>query len=284
MGSLFRRISLLVLAGIFILFLTLFVQGIWTGLLVANLKTSPRVPWAIVAMAALLWLIWQYLNGKWWPRSTAEARRRDLRARTLSGQVFGWAVLAGLLSIVALAGFWIVLFQLGKVRGHTLPDFSKYPLLTVILVLVMASLVGAIVEEAGFRGYFQSLLERDANGPAAILIAAVVLAPGHALTQGFAWPILLFYLIVDVMLGVTARLTKSILPGIIVHTIGLLTFFTLVWPNDAARRLNAGDGADMWFWIHCLQTIIFAALAILAFKRLAKIRWRSGEFPIANDA
>jgi membrane protease YdiL (CAAX protease family) len=185
--------------------------------------------------------------------------------------VFGWAVLAGILSIVALAGFWIVLFQLAQIRGNALPDFSKYPLLTVALVLVMASLVGAVAEEAGFRGYFQGLLEREVSGPAAILIAAVVLAPGHALTQGFAWPILIFYLIVDLMLGMTARLTRSIIPGIVVHATGLLTFFTLVWPNDATRRWSAGAGPDMWFWIHCLQAIIFAAFAILAFRRLAKV-------------
>jgi len=59
------------------------------------------------------------------------------------------------------------------------------------------------------------------------------------------WPTLVFYLFVDLMLGVMVNLTKSIRPGILVHAIGLLTFFTLVWPNDAARRLignGAGDG------------------------------------------
>ena len=73
------------------------------------------------------------------------------------------------------------------------------------------------------------------------------------------------------MLGVMAYLTKSILPGIVVHAIGLLTFFTLVWPNDAARRLTVKDGVDIWLWIHIAQTVIFAALAIMAFKRLAKV-------------
>ena len=270
MRSLFRRISLLVWSGILILVLTLFIQGIWAGLLITNLRASTKLPWSIVAMALLLWSMWQYLNGKWWPRSTAEARHRNLRAKPLLSRVFGWAVLAGLLSIVSLAGFWIVLFQLANVRGNTLPDFSKYPILTVALMLVMASLVGAVVEEAGFRGYFQSLLEREVSGTPAILIASLVLAPGHALTQGLAWPILLFYLFVDVILGVTAYLTKSILPGIVVHAIGLLTFFTLVWPYDAARRLSAKGDADVWLWIHCVQAIIFAALAILAFKVLAK--------------
>jgi hypothetical protein len=46
--------------------------------------------------------MWQYLNGKWWPRSTSAARRRYLRANPVSGQVFAAALLAGVLSIVAL--------------------------------------------------------------------------------------------------------------------------------------------------------------------------------------
>jgi hypothetical protein len=85
------------------------------------------------------------------------------------------------------------------------------------------------------------------------------------------WPTLLFYFFVDVMFGVTAYLTKSILPGIAVHTIGLLTFFTLVWPHDAARRLVSEGGADTWFWLHVVQVLIFTPLAILAFRRLAQV-------------
>jgi len=51
--------------------------------------------------------------------------------------------------------------------------------MTMALMLVMASVVGAVTEEAGFRGYFQGRLERTINGPAAILIASVVMAPAQ---------------------------------------------------------------------------------------------------------
>lgn len=271
MRSLSRRILTMVGFGILALFLTIFVQGIWSILLITNLTTSPTIPWAVIVMALLLWLIWQYVNGRWGPASTSEARRRYLRARPISREIFTWALVAGMLSIVALTGFWIVLCQLVKVPGNTLPNFSNYPLLTVVCVLVMASIVGAVTEEAGFRGYLQVVLEREVGGLAAIVIAALAIAPGHGLTQGFVWPTLLFYFFVDVMFGVTAYLTKSILPGIAVHTIGLLTFFTLVWPHDAARHLVSKGGADIWFWIHIVQVLIFTPLAILAFRRLAQV-------------
>ncbi len=172
---------------------------------------------------------------------------------------------------MALTGLWIVLFQLAKAPGNAQPSFSGYPPLTVALVLVTASVVGAVSEEAGIRGYLQVFLEREVGGPAAIVIASLVIAPGHGLTQGFVWSTLLFYFFVDVMFGVTAYLTNSIVPGIVVHTIGLLTFFTVVWPHDPARGLVADGGADARFWIHTAQAIIFSALAILAFRHLQKV-------------
>src|SRR5215813_5674120 len=108
-------------------------------------------------MAVLLFALWTYLNGAWGPQRTADTRRRHLRARLVSRRVFVWALVAGLLAIVSLSGLWIVLFQLFNLAGTctgALLDYSKYPPLTVALVLVMAALVGAISEEAGIRGYF----------------------------------------------------------------------------------------------------------------------------------
>lgn len=267
------RIPVLIGFGLLALVLTLLVGGVWSALLVANLAISPAIPWSVATMAVLLLVLWTYLNGSWGPRRTAEARRRHLRAKPVSRHVFVWALVAGLLAIVSLSGLWIVLFQLFNLAGtraSTLSDYSKYPPLTVALVLVMASLVGAISEEAGIRGYFQGTLEGSFGGVAAIIIAAVVIAPGHGLTQGFVLPTLIFYLCVDTMFGAIAYLTHSILPGIVVHTLGLLTFFTLVWPGDALRQTLGGGDSSTWFRIHLAQTIIFAALAILAFSRLAR--------------
>jgi hypothetical protein len=77
---------------------------------------------------------------------------------------------------------------------------------------------------------------------------------------------------VDVMLGTMAFLTQSILPGIVTHAIGLLVFFTLVWPADVIRQVVGIGTTEQWFWIHAAQTLIFAVLAILAFARLARSR------------
>jgi CAAX amino terminal protease family. len=224
-------------------------------------------------MALVLWLMWQYLGGKWWPRSTSESRRRYLRANQVSGPVLVWALLAGLLAITALAGYWIVMFQLVKMSPNVLPDFSEYPLLTSVLVIAMASLVSPITEESAFRGYCQVILEREFTGPVAVVISSVLFALAHV-THGFLWPKLLVYFLVGVVFGLTAYLAKSIIPAIPVHIIGDLIFFTLVWPHDAARRLAGEGGADKWFWTHVAQAILFTALAIPAFIRLTRITER----------
>lgn len=182
-------------------------------------------------------------------------------------------MLAGVLSIVALAGYWIVTFQLVQMPGNVLPDFSKCPMLTVVLALVMASLVSPITEESAFRGYCQMILEGEFRGAVAVLISSILFALAHV-TQGFLWPKLLVYFLAGVMFGVMAYLTGSILPGIAVHIVADLTFFALVWPYDTKRQLVWKVGADRWFWLHMLQAIIFTALAVIAFRRLASLRDR----------
>jgi hypothetical protein len=61
-----------------------------------------------------------------------------------------------------------------------------------------------------------------------------------------------------------------------------LTFFTLVWPHDSARRSVSQGGADAWFWIHVAQVLIFGLLAILAFKQLAQASDQSRAKPVTG--
>jgi membrane protease YdiL (CAAX protease family) len=274
MPAFLRQIPTVVWFGALAFVLTVVTGGVWTVLLAVNLATSAAIPWSVVVMAALLWLMWRYFGGAWGPGRTSQARKLAMRARMLPVHLFAWALVAGGLALVALVGFWIVLVQLVKLPARVLPGFSSYPLLTILLVLLMASLVSTLAEEIGFRGYFQGTLEGKVSIPAAIVIAALVIAPAHSLTQGFLWPILLWYFCADVMFGALAALTRSILPGMVIHSIGLLIFFAFIWPNDAQRPLVLESGADVWFWIHLAQIIIGAALALLAFRYLAALAKR----------
>jgi len=245
-------------------------QGAWGALVGANLAKTPAIPWSVPAMAVILWLMWRYLGGKWWPARTAEARRQDLRANRVSGAIYVWSLVAGLSAVIAIAGCWIVMFQLVKMDSiQWVPDFSKHPL-TIALAVIMASLVSPFTEEAAFRGYAQVILEREFAGPVAVTISSTYFAVAH-LNHGFFWPKLLIYFLVGVTFGTIAFLSRSTLPALPVHIIGLLAFFLLVWPNDPARSLIRDTGADHWFWIHVGQAVVFTAVSMAAFVKLAKV-------------
>jgi membrane protease YdiL (CAAX protease family) len=225
------------------------------------------VPWAVPASLALLWLGWRFAGGQPpWRRSPERQLQR--RANAVSAATFAWALAANAFSLIALAGLWILLKQLVRLPGNRLPDFSVYPLPIIVLVLGCAAIVGAVSEEVGLRGYLQSRFERFAPWPVAVGLMALIAAPGHALTQGFVWPTLLFYFLADTSYGVTAYLTNSILPGILAHAVGLFVFFLFIWPHDAARPHMSNP--DPAFWTLVAQVMAFGALTIWAFLRLAR--------------
>jgi membrane protease YdiL (CAAX protease family) len=247
----------------------------WGGLLVANVKTG-RVPWAIPAMAMVLALFWLYAGGRGQPRRTAVARRALLRARAVPARLFVWSFVAGGLSLTALAGIWIVLVRLTGFGGNpTLSGTEGLPTPVLLLFILMGSLVSPVTEEAAFRGYAQVLLERRFSPLVAVTLSSAVFALYHGPTQGFFWSKLLFFFLVGVVFGVTAYLTNSTLPALPVHVAGDLLFFLVIWPQDAARTLVSVHGPDLWFWLDAGQAVLFTALALLAFRQLARARRRS---------
>ena len=269
MVKLFHATAALAGYAVSAIVVTALTSGIWTALLLANLATTPAIPWSTPVMLLLLSLLWWALGG-WGRGAKSRATRGErLRAGPLPTSIAAWAVFAGLLWLVALASFWILLHRLVATPAPHRPDYSKLDLIMVLATLVTASISGAVSEEAGFRGYFQGALERRGLGPAAILIVALVMAPVHALTQGFAWPTLLFYLLVDGMLGSLVFITRSIRPGIAVHFIGLFVFFAFIWPHDADRRTIWAHGADSAFWLGVGLIAIFGAAGSAALVRLA---------------
>ena len=258
--------------GFAALAITLVPQGMWSALIVANLRTGATVPWSVLVMILFIVILARYLRGHWGPTRTAAIRRQSLRATVVSGEMFAWAWLAGALSIVALAGVWIVLASLVRMPGSVLPDLSQYPWWTAILALTMGMLVSPLCEQAGIWGYWQGALERQWSGPTAIIVTALVFAllPHPPAGMPFVLRVLFFFL-AGLIFSTMAYLTKSFVPALPVHGIGLLVFFTLVWPHDAGRRLVTSSGTDLWFWMHVAQVVVFVILGGWAFGRLAHL-------------
>ena len=244
----------------------------WGPLIVANLGLTPAIPWAVPAEGLALALIWAWLGGRWRPARWSGARRRLLRSRMVSPAAFAWAAVAGALSLVGLAGFWIVLVRMTGAGGNpTLPSAAAYPAIAVVAVILGASLVSPLTEEAAFRGYGQVLLERRFPPVAAVALSSLFFALYHGPTQGFQPSKIAFYFTVGVVFGTIAYLTGSVLPAIPVHVAADLLFFTAIWPQDAGRTLVWTHGADPGFWLNVAQTLVFAGLALLAFRRLRAV-------------
>ena len=270
-----RRIGSVVLFCLLTFLVTLLAQSIWTGLLVANLKTTPSFPWSVPVMAVLLWAMWRYAGGAWWPAGTWEARARYRRANPVPPDKLMRAMVAGLSGLGALIALWLVLGHLVHIPGNPAANYAGYPLITVVAVVAMASIVGAVIEEVGLRGYMLTRLERAVSGWLAVVIVAIVIAPGHGATQGFAAVTLAWYLLSDLLLGSLSLLTRSILPGIAVHAVGLLAFFAVVWPTDHLRQPAALGAQGPDFWIEVAIVAVLSVAAIVTLRTLA-VRAPSG--------
>lgn len=245
---------------------------IWGALIISNLKATPSVPWCLPVLLLFLYVLWEYLGGKWWPQSTAVERRRLRRANAVSAEGFVWTAVTGGLAITALAGVWIITAQLFRMPPNRLlpANFVSSPIFAGAII-AGASLLAPITEEAAIRGYLQTVLEREFTPAMAIALSSFVFAIAH-ISQGTAWPKLFVYYLVGVTFGTMARLNDSIVPVIPVHIAADVAFFLLVWPHDATRRVVPESGADAWFWMHVTQAVVFTCLTVLAFRRLSRVR------------
>src|SRR5438552_6459119 len=108
-----RRSPLLVIAIAITLSLVIAAAGVfsWSILAQLNVRLWPHVPWSVPVGLVWLALFWTYLNGKGWPRSTAENRKQLLRARSLHGPAATWACIAGATALVTLVTLYFVAIQ-----------------------------------------------------------------------------------------------------------------------------------------------------------------------------
>lgn len=146
-----------------------------------NLRAFVSVPWAIVPMSLLLGLFWWYLNGGGWPSTTASSRRTSLRANRLPADVWGMAILAGMLGLASLLPLLRLMSRFVELPAESQPITIPpgMPFVTAFFLLVMASIVAGVAEEAAYRGYMQGPIERRHGPIVAILISGTVFGLAH---------------------------------------------------------------------------------------------------------
>lgn len=240
-----------------------------------NLKFLPQVPWMLAAAAAWLWGFWRYVNGSGWPQATREARRRDLRATPLAGTVWRWSLLAGGLGLLSLVGLAFLTPRLADTPRDAFKfsvDLSAYPLWTVVSALLVASVVSGVAEEAGFRGYMLSQIERRHGWIAATIVTGVMFYLVHYVSHAYAT--IAFLPLIFAINALHARLvylTGSILPSVVLHAVFDFAVFPFTYGLIGNVPLSPvlKTGVDSSFWLEVALTLVFAAAALPAFRKLA---------------
>lgn len=108
--------------------------------------------------------------------------------------------------------------------------FVRTPFATVLVQVITLSAVAGIVEESGFRGYMQGMIERRQGPAVAIAVTTIAFVAVHfGAEQVMNAPRALLIAVASVMYGILRHLTRSIVPGIILHSVGDAFGVMLLW-------------------------------------------------------
>jgi len=207
-----------------------------------NLRFFSGIPWAVPVTGIYLWFFWNQLK-------SSDERRRLLRANPLPVRIWLWALAAGLLGILALVLALNIANRFVTLPGQQLPNLTAVPTVTVFSLLLAAAPIAGLIEEAAFRGYMQGPIERRCGLPIAILITGTMFALVHLDFTPILWP---YYVAVAALYGTVTSLTNSILPAIVLHTLGntysnldLLLHGRAEWQAASGGQHIAGPGTSI---------------------------------------
>src|SRR4030095_15652715 len=100
-----------------------------------------------------------------------------------------WSILAGGLGMVSVVGLAFLTPRLAEIPrdAFKLPiDFSAYPAWNVGSILLAISAVAGVVEEAGYRGYMLSGIERRHGWIVAVLVTGFLFFLDHHFSHAYA--------------------------------------------------------------------------------------------------
>jgi membrane protease YdiL (CAAX protease family) len=250
----------------------------WAILMSANTKYLSGLPWAVPIMAAYLWLYWRYVRGDGWPQSTAAARRANSRANRLPDEVWGPALLAGILGLVGILLLQGVLSRLVSLPQQQDLDVSLYPPATALLWVLMSAVVAGVVEETSIRGYMQRPIEHRHGPVVAIVVTGVVFGLGHLTHPEITLVLLPYYLAAAAVYGTLAYLTDSTLPSMVLHAGGnVFSAVSLFLGGRSEWQLSSTPqpliweaGPDASFWGTVAALLVVGAAAVWAFSSLSR--------------
>ena len=247
-------------------FVVLMIGGAVSGaLMFGNLELAPHLPLFLPATILWLWLFWRYVRGDGWPRSMSERRRNLLRVRKLSSRAWGWSLVAGGLALTAVMGIAFMTYRFAALpdAAYRAPfDVASFPPWTLVSIFAAVALTAAVVEEAAFRGYMLSGIQRRYGWLVGIGLVTILFYLAHLSHAYATLAFLPFFLAHGLTMGLLVFYTRSITPGIVLHAVSDL----VVLPMQYGVIPSAGQLAFVWQgWL----LLLTGGAAIPAFRGLA---------------
>lgn len=247
--------------------------NVWPILLL-KLGTPVAAALEVLFLAGYIW--WARGGGP--PQSWRAARADSFRVGKLNGRQWLWGLMAAVFFAATVHAAIVVLFRLVPFQAaafHRGYDFSFIPTLPLKWIAVVVSAASAgICEETGFRGYMQRPIEHRHGAIVAIALSSVLFTLIH-LTKGWALigmvPIILG---ASILLGILARVARTLIFPMIGHTIMDVGLFAYWWTQIAgtfSQRPISKTGFDSNFIIECAVLVAVLIVTILAIEKLREV-------------
>ena len=233
------------------------------------------IPWSLLIMVIILWIYVKYFSGSWPQNNNAEFRKNNFRKIKLPGRVWKLGLTGAILFIVIFQSGFVVTFRLIQFPEQEFK--SQYKILETLpralawLTVLVGSLVAGICEETGFRGYMQVPIEKRYGPYWGIFITSLFFFLLH-LNKTWAPLITIHIFFASILLGLLAYYTRSLLPGMLGHTIIDVFNFSYWWSSLAGNfawktiRITGLD-AHFIFW-----SLILMISIILFFFTIGKLK------------
>jgi membrane protease YdiL (CAAX protease family) len=203
--------------------------------------------------------------------------------RSIAAGALGFAALLALLALAAR------LVRLPATPPIVMP--ASMPVVTAFLLIVMQSIMAGVTEEAAFRGYMQSPIERIYG----VILAIVVNGALFGLLHFSSHPndvllMLPYYTAVAAVYGGLTWASDSILPALVLHAVGDIVVLTRLWLTgrpewqlfETPPSLVWDRGIDASFAITTTVFIVLALGTTWSYLALRRMRERSlGAVPSA---
>jgi membrane protease YdiL (CAAX protease family) len=259
-------ILLAIVSGVAVL-----VTGNWVAVLIGmQMSGGSPLPWSVLPVALWLWAWWQFLSGKWAAAEGGESRRALLRANRVPARLWLPALGAGLLGFGALLALLSLASRVVQLpAGLPITTPPGMPVVTIVLLLTMQSIIAGVTEEAAFRGYMQSLIERQHGLLIAIVVNGILFGLLHFTNHPRDVLLMLpYYVAVAAVYGGLTWATDSILPAVVLHSAGDVVVLTRWWATGLPEWQLTRGASHGSLVTPTLVLLVLSFATIVSYRRV----------------